>query len=82
MTLNTAVCSLPVHQRPSVCLAAPAEAGQGAGTPHPEKTGLDKMRDDRMVLAKGAGPGIWNRWVSHVEGHRIFWSRVRRDYLA
>lgn len=49
---------------------------------HPEKTGWDKMRDDRMVLAKGAGPGIWNRWVSHSVGHRVFWSHVNGDYLA
>lgn len=52
------------------------------GTAHPEKTGPDKMRDGRMVLAKGAGPGIWNRWVSHARGHRVFWSFVNGDYLV
>jgi len=49
---------------------------------HPEKSGWDKMVDGRMVLAKGAGPGIWNRWVSHANGHRIFWAHVNRGYLA
>ncbi|EER61085.1 hypothetical protein AcdelDRAFT_1342 [Acidovorax delafieldii 2AN] len=32
MPPNTTFCPPPAHQRPSVCLAAPAEAGQGAGT--------------------------------------------------
>lgn len=63
-------------------LAAPDQADQVVGTPHPEKTGWDKISDARMVLAKGAGPGIWNRWESHVAGHRIFWSRVDSGYLV
>ncbi len=61
-------------------LAAPP-AGQGEGI-HPEKTGCDKMRDSRFVLAKGAGPGIYNRWISHVGGFRVFWPHVHADYLA
>lgn len=72
----------PATTAPAACLPAPAAAGQGVGTPHPEKTGWDKIPDARMVLAKGAGPGIWNRWETHVAGHRIFWSRVNRGYLA
>lgn len=47
---------------------------------HPEKSGMDKMRDNRVVLAKGAGPGVWNRWVSHCSGYRVFWSNVDRAY--
>lgn len=32
MSPNTTDCLPLVHQRPSDCLAAPVEAGQGAGT--------------------------------------------------
>lgn len=75
-------CPPPTTNATGESLAAPAPGGQGVGTIHPEKTGWDKMRDCRMVLAKGAGPGIYGRWVSHVAGYRIFWSRVDRGYLA
>lgn len=60
--------------------AASAQVGQVEGTIHPEKTGWDKLQDSRFVLAKGAGPGIWNHWVTHVAGHRVFWSRVHLGY--
>ena len=76
------VCPSPAHQRPGDSLAAPAEAGHGVCTVHPEKTRLDKYPDNRFVLAKGAGPGIWNRWQTHVGGYRVFWSHVNRGYLA
>ena len=79
---SVTVCSPPATPTAPASLPAPADAGQGVGTIHPEKTGWDKMRDDRFVLAKGAGPGIWNRWVTHVAGYRVFWSRVHREYLA
>ena len=49
---------------------------------HPEKSGWDRLQDGRFVLAKGAGPGIWNHWVSHVGGYRVFWSHVHGDYRA
>lgn len=51
---------------------------------HPEKCidKLDKVKSCDFVLAKGAGPGRWNRWVTVTQGHRIFWTYVRRDYLA
>lgn len=75
-------CPPPAHEGLGDCLAAPAEAGHGVCTVHPEKTGLDKMLDNGFILAKGAGPGIWNRWVTHVCGYRVFWSRVNRGYLA
>lgn len=32
MPTRSPVCTPPAHQRPGACLAAPAEAGQGAGT--------------------------------------------------
>lgn len=32
MSPTPPVCTPPAHQRPGACLAAPAEAGQGAGT--------------------------------------------------
>lgn len=38
--------------------------------------------DGRAVLAKGAGPGIWNEWVRHCGGDRFFTARVRSAYLA
>lgn len=64
-------------------LAASDQVDQVGGTIiHPEKTGWDKFRDSRFVLAKGAGPGIWNRWNSHCSGYRVFWSYVDRGYLA
>lgn len=73
----------PGQQDQSARLAASAEVpGQEGGTIHPEKTGWDKLRDSRFVLAKGAGPGIWNCWESHCGGYRIFWSNVDRGYLA
>lgn len=50
-------------------LAAPAEPGVGVGTPlssgRPSYPG-----DCRLVLAKGAGPGVWNRWDRVCGGQR------------
>ena len=77
------ISPLPGQQDQSARLAASAEVGQVEGTTiHPEKTGWDKFRDSRFVLAKGAGPGCWNRWISHCSGYRVFWSHVDRGYLA
>lgn len=81
-TPRTVLSSPPGQEDQSARLAASAEVDQVVGTPHPEKTGLDNFADSRFVLAKGAGPGIWNRWVTHVSGHRVFWSSVQPGYLA
>lgn len=70
------------HESADVRVVAPINAGQQGDTIHPEKTGWDKLQDSRFVLAKGAGPGIWNHWVSHVAGHRVFWSHVHLGYRA
>lgn len=72
----------PGQQDQSARLAASAQVDQVEGTIHPEKTGWDKLQDSRFVLAKGAGPGIWNHWVTHVAGHRVFWSHVHLEYRA
>ncbi len=42
---------------------------------------LHAYRDTRFVLAKGAGPGIYNRWNTNANGVRMFFARVHRDYL-
>lgn len=81
-TPRTDSSSPPGHQDLDASLAAPAQVDQVGGTPHPEKTGWDKFPDSRFVLAKGAGPGIWNRWETHVSGYRVFWGRVHSGYLA
>lgn len=40
----------------------------------------DSMADNRMVLAKGAGPGIYNRWDACCGGRRYFLAHVRWEY--
>jgi hypothetical protein len=46
-------------------LAAPSASGQQAGTP-------SYPGDCRLVLAKGAGPGIWGCWARICGGQRYF----------
>lgn len=75
-------CTPPADPGSAAVVAHAAESSSGACIPHSEKTGWDKLPDSRFVLAKGAGPGIWNRWETHVFGHRVFWSSVQPGYLA
>lgn len=39
-------------------------------------------RNPGVVLAKGAGPGIYNRWSTCIGGKRVLWGRVAGGYLA
>lgn len=52
-------------------LAAPAEPGVGVGTPLLSSGRPSYPGDCRLVLAKGAGPGIWNRWDRICGGQRF-----------
>lgn len=54
----------------------------GSGVLHPfGLPGESNIEDCRFVLAKGAGPGIWNRWVSNSCKRRFHHARVPADYL-
>ena len=44
--------------------------------------GESNFEDCRFVLAKGAGPGIWNRWVSNSCKRRFHHAYVRGGYLS
>jgi len=56
-------------------LAAPSASGQQAGTPmYPG--------DCRLVLAKGSGPGMWNRWGRICGGQRYICSTNRQYGLG
>lgn len=54
--------------------------GQGAVTPFESRSGMDRFADRRFVLAKGAGPGIYNRWVAHCGGFRMHCGRIDYAY--
>lgn len=54
--------------------------GRGAATPFESRAGMDRFEDRRFVLAKGSGPGIYNRWVAHCGGFRIFCGRIDYAY--
>ncbi len=34
-----------------------------------------------VVLAKGAGPGMYNRWRTACAGYSVLWGRVHQDYV-
>lgn len=66
------VCTPPVHQRPGACLAAPAEAGQGAGTWHPHEGEMcprcgdhdvyvHQVVDCRVRMRCGECSHLWDR---------------------
>ncbi|MDR3451934.1 MAG: hypothetical protein P4L96_03900 [Rhodoferax sp.] len=33
-----------------------------------------------VVLAKGAGPGVWNRWRTAVNGYSVLFATVHHNY--
>lgn len=64
-----------------------ASASTGAGgaplhraIPFELRTGWDRFKDGRFVLAKGDGPGIYNRWVAHCGGFRMHCGRIDYAY--
>lgn len=85
-------CPSPVHPRPGDSLEAPVEAGQGVGAhPHDREVLSDGWPRSfiaggntcpGVVLAKGAGPGVYNRWSVACTGRRVLCGRVALGYLA